>query len=139
MSDKKIISAFDQFESDVSLEQDGVWVQVGTMGFKVARAGGDNDEFVKAVSKRFKPYQAALSADTFPKEMAHDLVVGVFVDTVIKDWKDVYGRDKQPIAFSKEAAKQLFIELPNLFMAVQAEAQKLSNFRRENLEAAAGN
>lgn len=134
-----VISAYEQFESDASLEGDGVWVSIGTMEFKVARAGGDNDDFVKAVTKSFKPFQAAISNDTMPKQMAQDLVVGVFVDTIVKDWRNVYGRDKQPVEFSKENAKQLLTDLPNLFVALQAEAQKISNFRKANLEAAAGN
>lgn len=139
MTDKNIISAYDQFDSDASLETEGVWTTIGTMEFKLARAGGDNDDFVKAVTKSFKPFQVAIANDTMPKEMAVDLVVDVFVDTIIKDWKNVYGRDKQAIEFSKDAAKTLLRDLPNLFIALQAEAQKISNFRKANLEAAAGN
>lgn len=137
--EKKVLSAYDQFESDASLETEGAWVEIGTMSFKLARAGGDNDDFIKTASKRFKPFQAAIAADTMPKQMAADLVVGVFVDTIIKDWKEVYGRDGVAIPFSKDAAKKLLTDLPNLHVALQAEAAKMANFRRENLEAAAKN
>lgn len=135
----KNISAYDQFESDRDLEAEGVWVDVGTMGFKIARAGGDNDQFVKVAGKRFKPFQAAIASDAMPKELATELVVDVFVETVLKDWKEVYDRDGSALAYSKDNAKRLLTDLPNLFMALQAEAQKVSNFRRANNEAAAKN
>lgn len=139
MTTDNIISAYDQFDSDASLESSGVWVTVGTMEFKLARAGGDNDDFVKAVTKNFKPFQAAIAADTMPKQMAQDLVIEVFADTIVKDWRNVFGRDKQPIPYTKDNVKALLKDLPNLFMALQSEAQKISNFRKANLEAAAGN
>lgn len=135
----KIISAYDQFESDRALEQDGVWVQIGTMEFQVARAGGDNDEFIKAASKKFKPFQAAIAADTMPKQLATELVLEVFVTTVLKGWRNVFGRDKVELAFSVENAMKLLTDLPNLFVQLQAEAQRVTNFRKVNLEAAAGN
>lgn len=136
---KKFISAYAQFESDSALEADGVWTPIGTMQFKLARAGGDNDAFVKVASKRFKPFQAAIAADAMPKQLATDLVVEVFVETILKDWKDVHDRDGELLPFTTENAVRLLTELPNLFMALQHEAQKVSNFRKVNLEAAAGN
>jgi hypothetical protein len=137
--DKKALSAYAQFESDGSLETEGAWIELGTMSFKLARAGGDNEDFAKVASKRFKPFQAAIASDSMPKQLANDLVIGVFVDTLIKDWKDVYDRDGTALDFSKENAKRLLTELPNLFMALQAEATKMANFKRANLEASAGN
>lgn len=139
MTDKKHLSAYDQFESDASLESEGKWIDVGTMRFKLARAGGDNEAFIKTASKRFKPFQAAMAADTMPKQLATELVVDVFVGTILKDWKDVYDREGEKIEYSKDAAKALLTELPNLFMALQQESQKMGNFRKENLEAALGN
>ncbi len=134
-----IISAYDQFESDRSLEQDGVWVQIGTMEFQVARAGGDNDAFIKEASKKFKPFQAAISADTMPKQLATELVLEVFISTVLKGWRNVFGRDKVELEFTAENAKKLLTDLPNLFVQLQNEAQRVTNFRKANLEAAAGN
>jgi len=139
MSDSKTISAYDQFESDNTLEAGGVWVPIGTMQFKIARAGGENEAFVKAVTKRFKPFQAAIAADAMPKALATEIVIAVFCETVLKDWKDVFDRKGEEILFTVEAAKGLLTDLPNLFAALQAEAQKVANFRKANLEAASGN
>lgn len=136
---KKFISAYDQFESDGGLEADGVWCPIGTMSFKLARAGGENEDFVKKASKRFKPFQAAIAADAMPKQLATDLVVEVFAETILKDWRDVYDRGGELLPYTKENAVRLLTELPNLFVALQQESQKVANFRKENLEASAGN
>lgn len=134
-----VMSAYDMFESDAKAEKAGTWIGLGTMRFKIARAGGANSDFIKLASQRFKPYQAAINADTMPKEIADDLVVGIFVDTIVLDWENVYGRDKQLIPFSKEACRKLLTDLPNLFTELQQASMKVSNFQKENLEAAAGN
>lgn len=132
-------SAYALFESSVEAEAKGVWVSVGPFQFKIARAGGGNDAFTKEVTKRFKPFQVAINNETMPEDMAKDMVVDVFVDTIVLDWKDVGDREGNPLPFSKENARKLFKDLPNLFAEVQAQAQKTGNFRAENLEAAAGN
>lgn len=137
--DKKIISAYALYASDAKAEQAGTWVPVGPFKFKLARAGGANERFQKEAAKRFKPFQAAISNDTMPKEMAEDLVIEIFVDTIVLDWADVGDRDGVAIPFSKDAARKLFRDLPNLFEDLQKEAVKAGNFRKENLEAAAGN
>lgn len=138
-TDAQKLSAYAQFESDAALEAAGVWRQIGTMEFLIARAGGENEDFLKTAGKRFKPYQAALAAETMPKELARDLVIDVFVDTILKDWRGVFDRDGVELPFSKENAKRLLRDLPNLFAALQAESQKQGNFRRANVEEAAKN
>lgn len=134
-----VASAYDLFESSAEAEAKGVWVSVGPFGFKIARAGGSNEAFSKEATKRFKPFQVAINNETMPKEMAEDMVIEIFVDTIILDWKDVGDRDGVLLPFSKENARKLFKELPNLFAELQAQATKTGNFRKENLEAAAGN
>lgn len=133
------MNAYSLFESDADAETSGVWVPIADMKFKLARAGGLNDNFAKAVTKTFKPYQAAVASDTMPKELALELVINVFVDTVLLGWENVKGRDGAAIEYSKASAKKLLTELPNLFLKLQEEATKLSNFRKESLEIVAGN
>jgi hypothetical protein len=134
-----VASAYALFESSTEAEARGVWVSVGPFQFKLARAGGGNDAFTKEATKRFKPFQVAISNETMPEDMAKDMVVDIFVDTVVLDWKNVGDRDGNELPFSKDAARKLFKDLPNLFTEVQAQATKTGNFRKENLEAAAGN
>lgn len=134
-----LLSAYAQFESDKDKEAQGSWVQIGTMKFKIARAGGANEAFLKEVARRFKPLQAAINNDQLPAAMAQKIVVEVFADTIVLDWQDVAGRDGQELPYSKENCVVLLTDLPNLFAELQRESQNASNFSREQLEAAAGN
>lgn len=136
-----IASAYELFETSKQAEAEGVWVDIGPFSFKLARAGGQNSTFMKEASKRFKPYQIAINNDTMPQDMALDLVIDIFVDTIVLDWKNVGDKSTPPkeIPFSKDAARELFRDLPNLFQELQTQATKTGNFRAQNLEAAAGN
>lgn len=134
-----LLSAYAQFESDKDKEAQGTWVNVGTMSFKLARAGGGNEKFMKEAAKRFKPLQAAIQNDQLPPALGQKMVVEIFADTIVLDWKNVAGRDGAELPFSKENVVTLLTDLPNLFIELQRESQAASNFSKDQLEAAAGN
>ena len=139
MSEKKLVSPYALYKSDVSKENEGTWIPVGPYQFKLARAGAGNAAFKKMASQKFKPYAVAIQNDTLPEAIAQDLTVELFVETIVKDWKDIPAEDGSPLAFSKEAATKLFVDLPELFTEVREASLKLSNFRTEAIEAIAGN
>jgi hypothetical protein len=130
-------SVYDLYETVADAESTGAWIDIGPARFKLARTGGANENFMKTASKRLKPFQAAL--ENLPKKAADELAIGIFIDTILMDWDGVKGRDGVVIPFSKEAAKALLKDLPNLLTALQQEANKMSNFTQANLEAAAKN
>lgn len=130
-------SLYDLFETNSGAESAGVWVPLGPARFKLARAGGANENYLKTARKRLGPFQASL--ESLPEKALTDMALGLFVDTVLLDWEGVVDRSGAVLPFSKEAAKKLLTELPNLFAALRAEAEKMSNFSAKNLEAAAGN
>lgn len=132
-----VVSAYDMFETVADAEAQGIWIEIGAMRFKLARTGGANEAFMKTASKRLKPFQNAL--EQMPRKQQDTLAIGIFVDTVLMDWENVAGRDKVLIPYSKEAAKALLLDLPNLFAALQAEANSMANFTKANLDAAAKN
>jgi hypothetical protein len=133
----KPASLFDLFETNSDAENAGIWVPVGPARFKIARAGGANENFKKTAMKRLKPFAA--SFETLPAKTVDDLAIGIFVDAVLLDWEGVVDRSGALIPYSKEAAKDLLTQLPNLYTVLKAESEKLSNFSQTNLEAAAGN
>jgi|SRR5687768_9481542 len=134
---KNSASVWDLFETMADAEVSGTWIEIGAAKFKLARAGGANENFMKTANKRLKPFQSAM--DSLPKKAADELAQGIFVDTLLLDWKNVTDRDGKDLPFSKEAARKLLSQLPNLFLALQAEAHKMSNFTKNNLDAAAKN
>ena len=77
--------------------------------------------------------------DSLPKKAADELAIGIFIDTILLDWKNVTDRTGTEIVFSKEAARKLLNDLPNLFIVLQAEANKMSNYTKASLDAAAKN
>jgi hypothetical protein len=130
-------SLFAMFDTNPEAETGGVWADIGPARFKLARMGGANTKFSKTATKRLKPFQASM--DNLPDKVATDMAVEIFIDTVLLDWQNVIWTDGTPMEFSKANAKKLLVRLPNLFLALQNEAGKLSNFNAANLEAAAGN
>lgn len=130
-------SLYDLFETSGDAEVAGVWCTIGPARFKLARAGGANENFAKIATKRLKPFQSSL--ESLPRKTADDLALGIFVDTVLLGWEGVTDRTGAVVPYSAEAAKKLLTDLPNLFAALRAESEKMSNFSQANLEAAAGN
>lgn len=133
----KTASLYDLFETNSDAENAGIWVPVGPARFKLARAGGANEKFQKTAMKRLKPFAA--SFETLPKKTADELAIGIFVDAVLLDWEGVTDRAGNVVPYSPDAAKKLLTDLPNLYITLRGESEKMSNFSQANLEAAAGN
>jgi hypothetical protein len=130
-------SLYDLFETSSDVEMAGAWIPVGPARFKLARAGGGNENFLKTAQKRLKPFQSSL--ESLPKQVADEIAIGIFVDTILMDWEGVTDRSGAALPFSKDAAKKLLSDLPNLFAVLREEAGKLSNFNKTALEDAAKN
>lgn len=136
-ADNQTASLYDLFETSSEAEVAGTWVPVGPARFLLARMGGANDKFMTTASKRTKPFQGHL--ESLPKKTSDDLAIGIFVDTVLLNWENVVDRNKQELPFSKENAKTLLQDLPNLLAVLHSEAMKISNFTQAALDAAAKN
>lgn len=132
-------SVYDLFDSKADLERDGKWFSLGTMQFKLARSGGNNVEFLKSFRKRMLPMKKLIDSNQLPEKQSQRLLAQVLSEAVVRDWKDVIGRDGQPIPYSKDACLQLFTELPNLMLAVNQIADNFENFQNEQLEEDAKN
>lgn len=130
-------SLYDMFETNSGAEKEGVWVTIGQSRFKIARAGGSNETFMTEASRRLKPFHAAL--ENLPQKTANQIAVEIFVDLLLLGWENVPDRAGNLLEFSKDAAKKLLLELPNLFLVLQAESQRMSNFTAAAIEAAAKN
>lgn len=138
---------FDMFETDTSLEKDGVTLEYGTnslgqpMFIKVARAGGANTQFLKVHDLITKPYRRQIDAGLrLPKELNDKLNRELYARAVVKAMGGFEERDGTPInTTTVEEICEFFKRLPNLFADVMVQSNNMSLYRSEVREAAAGN
>ncbi len=139
------MSLYSLFKTDESLETDGILIEYGEASngepirFRIARAGGQNTVFTKALEKATRPYRKAIQTGMLDDKTADKLYKGVFAEHVVLGWENVEGPDGKPIEYSKENALTLFKDLPDLFLDLREQAGNVSLFRQEVMEADLGN
>lgn len=136
-----------QFKTNSSKENEGVEIEfVEAMNedntvptFIISRMGKSNKTYSKALEAATRPYRRQVELGTMKNEVAETLFMGVFVDTILKGWKNVQDEKGEEITFSKDAAIALLSELPDVYERLQEEAKLSANFRDEALENEAKN
>lgn len=120
------------FKSDKDLEKDGVWFSVSeTTSFLIRRFGGFNSSKVKAaLAKYYKPYARLIEMGTLPEEKEKEIMVKVFVESSIIDWKGVE-IDGKEVEFSIDAAVKLMTALPELSETLLSHASDTKNYRED--------
>jgi len=128
------------FETDTTMEQQGVVVDFGPYGrFKVARASGNNIKYTEAFKRFNKPFQKMLKRNTMPEALAKKLLAQVYAESIILAWEGILDRDNRPIPFSKENVVKVLLDLPDLFTQIIAESQNAESYRKEYVEDATKN
>lgn len=131
---------FGAFKSDIERERHGLWLDYGDAGeFLVARAGGANKAYEKALNRITKPHRRALEAEAIDNDKAFDLMKQAFAEAVVLDWKGVTNAEGEELPYSKDNCLWLLRELDDLFHALREDAHKASLFRAALREEAAGN
>lgn len=139
------MSLYKLFKTDENLETDGIWLEYGQnekgepIRIKIARAGGHNSAFSKALEKATRPYRKAIQTGMLDNKTADRLYKEVFAETVVLDWMNVEGPDGQPMEFKRENVLKLFEDLPDLFADLREQANNVALFRDEVREADLGN
>lgn len=138
-------SLFRQFRTDASLEKVGIILEYGqtasgaNIGIRIARAGGANDAYTKALEAKVKPYRRQIQTETVDRKLLERLMREVYAETVVLGWENVEEEDGTPIMFSRAACLDLFERLPDLYQDIQEQANKSVLFRAEVMEAEAKN
>lgn len=139
------MSLFKQFKTSQKLETVGVLVNFGLtedgrdINMRLARAGGANKAYDKAIEVHTKGIRKQLQNDLIDNDQLLMIMRRVYAETVILDWENVEDEDGKPIPFNRENCIKLFEDLPDLFLDVQEQARKMALFRQANLEVAAKN
>jgi hypothetical protein len=138
-------SPFSLFKTDPDKEREGVIVNYGDEAwFKIARAGGANKRYLNMMGERLKPYRRQIQTETMDEKLADRIVMEVFTDTVLLGWGSRIEDPDDPsktvdvnyiedeggarLDFNRENALRVLGELPELFAALRAEAERLGNF-----------
>lgn len=141
------MSLYKQFYVSEQKEIEGVEVKIydacnddGTIPtFILSRMGRTNKRYTKALEAAARPYRRQSELGVMDNDKAEEILMNVFVDSVLRGWEHVQDRKGKEVKFTKEAAIGLFKDLPDLFDRLQEEAKQLANFRDDALEAEAKN
>ena len=129
-------SPYNMFSTDKELETGkGVTIDYGAFKFVIHRAGGANRTYQTALAAKSAPYRRQMSAGTLSDDISTKIMAEVYADTIIKGWDGITDAKGKKIPFTRENVIKLLTDLPELFNAISDEANRLANFRKEELEA----
>lgn len=131
---------YDKFGTDKKAEQEGIVLDYGDgMEIRIARAGGSNVKFEKAVQAKMRKYGLQAKHDLLEPEQQREIFREVLAETVVLGWQGFTDRKGNTLAFTKENVIQVFTDLPDLFDDVLEQSRKSSLFKQNLLEGEAGN
>ncbi len=145
MATKKFdeMSVWDLYETDATKETEGFWHTVNKkIKVKLARAGGANLSFTKAMEEKTREHRkrgGAFEGEKVDVELATDLMKQAFAETIILDWKGFTKKDGKPLGYSAKAAYEMMVALPDLFNELRDAAGEAANYRIEDIQADVGN
>jgi len=131
------------FKTDASLEEEGIWLDYGDFRIRIRRAGPNNKRFKTTFDKAMKPHRAAMANDRMNEKVAMRVTQEVWAETIVMGWDSQLGDgvmpyQGKPYQFSVDNVKQLFADLPDLFIDIRDQSTKMSLFL-EDVETDAGN
>jgi hypothetical protein len=138
-------SLFKQFKTDTDKEQAGVPIQYGANDdgtiptFNVRRRGPSNQQYAKALQRETEQYRRQIEMNMLDEMISRQIMLKVFVATILVSWDNVQGEDGKLIPYSKDNAMKLFNALPDLYNDLVEQSGKLSLFRVEVAEQDAKN
>lgn len=141
---------WDRYKTDGVCETEGVWVPYqGGVELLLARAGGSNLKYKRAVEKFARQKKREIDQGTLTEEDTLPIFRKVYARTVVLGWRTCTGKtetgellyeptveniDGHPMAFNERNCIKLFEDLPDFFASVQSDAQDIQNYLAANLE-----
>lgn len=135
------MSLFKQFSSSKQKASTGVWVEYspnedGTIpAFLIARAHKFNKRYATALAAATQPHRRALATETLDNKTAEKVMLQVFLDAILLDWRNVYDEAGAPMVYSRASAESLLTKLPELYDDLDTQSKSLALYREEELAA----
>jgi hypothetical protein len=134
------MGVYRNFATNDAAETEGVILDFGGgEKIRIARAGGGNKAYAKALEKATAPFRREIQLNVLTEEQATEIARQVYADAVIRGWEGLKDRDGKPFPYSKENAVRLLMDLPELFQDLREQATNLALFRQAIDEADAKN
>lgn len=142
---------YSMFKTNSKDEREGVWLEYGRtpktdqdpeglpIRIKIARAGGKNTDFNKALEKATKPHRKAIQTGHISVETVEALYREVFVDHCIVGWENVAGAAGEMLPYTRPNVLRVLTDLPDLYEDLKGQANSLGLYREEEREADLGN
>jgi hypothetical protein len=128
------MSLYSLFETVDNLENEGIFLEISPgVKFKVRRMGGKNKKYSEVMAKLSRPYKRQIDQGLLEEQTARKLLQRAFIRTVLCGWEGVTDKNGVDLQYTEENAETIFTDLPDLFDVLQEEAQKLSNFKEEEI------
>jgi hypothetical protein len=137
---------FSDLATDPKLESEGVRFdlvpanpETGTpaVWIKVARIG--NPEFQELYRRLMKPHQVAESMNQLPEKVKTEILIECLAHTIVKDWGGWTDDAGATLPYSAAAAVKAMTEARDVRDLVVSCATNSERYRRQTVEAEAGN
>lgn len=118
---------FKSFATDVSKEEQGVWVNLGPSSkILVARMGNRN--FVNARKIKMRPYEALERLGKVSEETQEQVLCELVAETVLLGWEG-FTENGEPVPYSHENALRVLQENKEFLAFVIQVSMDVENFR----------
>jgi len=143
------MSMYQQFKTNEADEKNGVWIDYGEFRVRIARAGGANKDFQKALERLARPFRRAIATDSLPAEKAEEMLRAAYAKAVIRAWETKVDGEFMPGIESPEGGDLLepneenilatLQALPDLYADLKDQAGSWALFKSALREEASGN
>lgn len=134
----ELFDLFDEFATDVSLEENGAWVVYrGATRFLIARA--NNEAYGKALTSVLEANSEALGrGDEASDALSKKLMREIMAETLLLGWENVKYKGQIDVPYSKETAVAL-LEHNDFRLWVKRQSEMRDRFKATLVEEAAKN
>lgn len=131
---------FKTYKTDTSLEKKGiVYTPDAGTAITLARAGGSNTKFSKALAAKTKPYRRQIEAGTFDSDLDRKIMAEVFASTIILSWETLVHKDGSDVLISGIEADpenlSVYDSAPEEFYSADGTAILVVPFTQHNVTA----
>lgn len=142
----KTSNPFDMFETDESLEREGIVVDYGQFWVKIGRMDAPNTPFTAFMTEKMRPYTRAIQLGEMDNKIAEEILREGFAKHLVQGWGSkkhgdgvMVGREDVELAFTSDNVVDVFKALPQLFQDLLEQSRNFANFRKAKVDIDAGN